>query len=57
MVEVTKLILRRDSEAKFGQDFEVQVRNADIWLSFLSYCLVENMVEKMKSDKDLFENL
>ena len=50
LLEVMKIILGRHSEAMFGQDL-------DIWLSFLSCCLVENMVEKMKSDKDLFENL
>ena len=45
-----KLGLVKILKFKFSQ-------NVDIWLSFLSCCLVENMVEKMKSDKDLFENL
>ena len=50
LVEILKLCLVKILKFQLS-------RNADIWLSFLSCCLVENMVEKMKSDKDLFENL
>ena len=57
LIEIMKIILGRDSQATFGQDFEVKVysRNADIWLRSWSSCLVK--ILKMKSDQDLFENL
>ena len=50
-LEVIKLNLGQDSEARFGQDFEAYVWQADFWLRFWSWFLVEIM--KMKFDQDL----
>ena len=39
-----KLNLGRDSEAGFGQDFEVEVQarfEAGVWASFFCWCFVE----------------
>ena len=52
LVEAMKFNLGRDSEARVGQDFEVEVcRNADVSLRFWSWGLVE--ILKMKFDQDL----
>ena len=52
LVEAMKLNLGRNSEARVGQDFEVEVcRNDDVWLRFWSWCLVD--ILKMKFDQDL----
>ena len=46
-----KLNLGRDSEARFGQFFEFQVKSRDLCLVHILKCLVD--ILKMKFDQDL----
>ena len=54
LVEVTKLNLGQDSEARFDQDFKFS-RDTDVWCWFWSKCLIA--ILKLKFDQDLCENL
>ena len=55
LVEVTKLNLGQDSEARFGQDFKFKFsRDTEVWLRFWSKCLIEilklDLIEILKLD-------
>ena len=52
MVLVTKLNRGQDYEARFGHDLKFKFsQDADVWLRFLSKCLIE--IPKLKFDQDL----
>ena len=53
MLNILKLILGQDSDARFVQDFKFGVsRDTDVWLRF---CLIEILDSKF--DQDLCKNL
>ena len=55
-VEVMKLNLSQDSEARFGQNLKLTFYGeSDVWLRFWSWCLVE--ILKMNFYQDLYLNL
>ena len=46
MVEVTRLNIGQDYEARFGQDFKFMFsRDADVWLGFRNLSLIKICVE------------
>ena len=56
LVEVTKLNLGQDSEARFGQDFKFKFSwDTDVWLRFWSKCLIE--ILNLKCDLDFWYEL